>query len=186
MVLDILHDACAQLLAVARACGEVDLHLGDIDILEQRCDSSGVALFHTESKRRDALAEHVESLGIGGDRIGGVNFLTGQPVVVGACATDKRIFAGKRIGCAEVFYILGTVHRLHIEALIGTPYQFLVERRAFQVGFHFLAPFGCCHRRKLVKQFFFFFCHDLVLGIKISLMSERPDAEASKRDVVTV
>ena len=131
-----------------------------MDVLEQGGNFVSGSLLDAEAKRGDALVEHVEGDAVCLFGAFGYNLLAGEPVVVGACAADVRIFAGQRVGGLKVLDVLAPVNGLDIEALVGSPYQFLVKVGAFEVCLDFGTPFVISGGGELVEQFFFIVCHD--------------------------
>ena len=88
------------------------------------------------------------------------NVLTDEPVIVAACAANIGELTGKCAQVSQLLKVFCTIERHHIETLVGTPDELLVEVGALQVDIDFRHPLFCRDRRKHVKQFFFFLCHN--------------------------
>ena len=159
--LDCLDQCLGHVESLAGAAGEVDFHLCQVDAGQKSLHVGGV--FYLESQRGHALGEHVERDGVGSGSIGGDDVLAGEPVVGVADTADVGELARQRISGSQAGDVLGTVDRLHVEALVGAPDQFLVKVGALEVGHDFVAPFLVGHARKLFKQFFGLFSHNLVV-----------------------
>ena len=155
----VFHECLRKWLSAAGTTVEVDFHRCYVYAFKQCCNSVIVRRNALEAKRVDSFCQDVKSFGVSSLHIGSVDFLTGEPVIVVAGATDIRVFARQRVCSIEPLYIFRTIHRLKVKAFICTPNQLFVKGSAFQVGFYLGLPFGGRHRRKLVKQFFFIFCH---------------------------
>ena len=148
-----------ELLRAAGAAAEVNFYSGEVDAFEEGGYCCLVSLAAGKAYGVDAFAKHFYCLGICGLGVGSLYFLAAEPVVVGACASHVGIFAGKRVCGLKPFDILRTIHRLKTKTFVSAPDQLFVKGHAFEVGLHFGFPLGGGHRRKLVKQFFFLFCH---------------------------
>ena len=57
--------------------------------------------------------------------------LTDEPVIVIACAANKRELTGICVDGRQVFHIFQPVEGLYVETLVCAPYQFLIEIGAF-------------------------------------------------------
>ena len=82
----------------ATAGVEVDFHLGQVDVFEKDVEHIHGGFVNVETERGNTLGEDIASGGIGGGWVGVEDFLTGEPVVVGASAADEGEFAGERVG----------------------------------------------------------------------------------------
>ena len=154
------HKHFGQGLSLVGAACEVDFDCGDVDVREEGGELFSGSFLDAEAQRGHALVEHVLCDAVGLFGALGHDFLAGEPVVVGACAADVRIFAGQRVGGLKVLDVLAPVNGLDIEALVGSPYQFLVKVGAFEVCLDFGTPFVISGGGELVEQFFFIVCHD--------------------------
>ena len=143
---------------MALACGEVYIDALKADALKECVDELGadVAALDFESQRVDTLVEDVERFGIGSLGIIGNDVLTHAPyIVVFLVTTHKRELTRQSIGGGKTLDVFSAVERLHVEALIGSPYQLLVEVCSLQVNLNLVKPFLFCRSLKLGKEFFF-------------------------------
>ena len=154
------HQLLGQCQGALGAVHQVDLYLVQVDASKQHLEVGvGVGL---ETERGNTLAQHLTSLGIGLGLVLDVDVLTHGPKVVGACATDKWILTGQRLGGLEVLDVNPAVERLHIEPFVCSPYHLLVKVGPLEVNLGLGAPLLGSYRRKHVEQSFSVFCHNVV------------------------
>ena len=91
-----------------------------------------------------------------------VNLLTHEPeVVVLLVTTDEWEFTWQGIDSLEILQVLAAVERLHVEAFVGSPNQFLLEVRTLEVHLNLVQPLLCGGRLKLREEFFFHVSHKI-------------------------
>ena len=143
------------------ASGEIQFHILHVDTMQQSFQVfyRNQIFGNLESQRFHTLFQNIQSLYIGFFHIGYLDILTNQPIVVGTSSPHVGIFTGKRIGRTQICYVFGTVHGVNIKPFVSPPYELFVKISSFKVCHDLFFPFLCGHRRELVKQFFFTFCH---------------------------
>ena len=94
--LDKLHKSLSNFNSLTGAACKIDFYCRESDVFENDSHIGGFRYLETE--RIDAFVEHVERYGV--CFFGGVgnNVLTGEPVVIAACAAYIGILTGERIG----------------------------------------------------------------------------------------
>ena len=110
-----------------------------------------------EAQRVDTLVQDVESLGVGGFGVAvHVDVLAHIPcVVVLLVAANERKFTRQSVGSLQFLHVFAAIERGNIEALVGSPYQFLVEVSSLQVHLNLVKPFLSGRSCKLGKEFLF-------------------------------
>ena len=168
-----LNERFGQVEGAFGASGEVYFHSGEVDAVKQGGHDLFSGFLDGETERVHPFFKHLTSFGVGLGGVGVENLLTGKPVVVVACAADVGVFAGERVQGLEVLDVLAHVHRLNIESFVCAPYEFFLERHAFEVSVDLCPPCVVVDGRELGKQLLFFIiCHDNLLCLVVSSWSE--------------